>query len=138
MQEGFEFIDHTADYAIRVTGADFRELLFHACTGLIALMADTTGLSASSYRQAHVSGRDREQVLARVLKELLHALEDGHLPIAVEVTAVGPTSAAIRIATTPLDPVVHRVQAAIKAVTYHALRIEDTAEGLCVEVVLDT
>ncbi len=138
MQEGFEFIDHTADYAIRVTGADFRQLLFHACTGLIALMADTTGLSASSYRQAHVSGRDREQVLARALKELLHALEDGHLPIAVEVTAVGPTSAAIRIATTPLDPVVHRVQAAIKAVTYHALRIEDTAEGLCVEVVLDT
>lgn len=138
MQEGFEFIDHTADYAIRVTGADFRELLSYACKGLIALMADTTGLSPADYREAHVSGHDREQVLARALKQLLYALEDGHLPLAAEVTAAGPTSAAIRIGTTPLDPVVHRVQAVIKAVTYHALRIEDTSEGLCVEVVLDT
>lgn len=138
MPVGYEFIDHTADYAIRATGRDFPELVANAAAGLIALMADTTGLSPTDHRIARADGEDREHVLARSLKQVLRCVEDGQLPLSATVIAADPSAASLRIDTTPLSPVADRVLAVVKAVTYHALQIIEGPDGLSVEVVFDT
>ena len=43
MERPFEFVDHTADYAMRAWGEDFRRLLENAAQGLLELIANVEG-----------------------------------------------------------------------------------------------
>lgn len=138
MKPPFEFIDHTADYAMRARGRDLRELLEHAGRGLIHLMADVEGLTPAEHVDVSVSGEAPEDVLVHLLKEMLYLREEGMLPVAVEVLEASPDAAFARMGVVDLEPHLDRLQAAVKAVTYHALEIARDADGLSVQVVFDT
>lgn len=137
MQPGWEFIDHTADYALRARGRDFRELLESAATGLARLMADTADLAPTEVREVEVTGQDREEVLVHLLKELLYLEDDGLLPVEVRVLESGETWARARVGAVPLADHADRLAAAVKAVTYHGLQVRPEGDGLVVEIVFD-
>lgn len=138
MKPPFEFVDHTADYAMRAHGRDLRELLEHAAGGLIHLTADVEGLTPTEHVDISVGGDEAEEVLVRLLKEILYLREDGLLPVAVEVPEAGPQAAYARVGVVDVAAHLDRVQAAVKAVTYHALEITRDGDGLSVQVVFDT
>ena len=138
MKPPFEFIDHTADYAMRARGRDLRELLEHAARGLTHLMADLEGLTPAEHVDISVTGDEPEDVLVRLLKEILYLREDGMLPVAVEVLEASPHAAHARAGVVDIEPHLDRLQAAVKAVTYHALEIVQEPDGLSVQVVFDT
>ena len=138
MKPPFEFINHTADYAMRAWGPDFRALVENAARGLIRLLADVDGLQLSEHTELQVEGDSREAVLVHALKELLLLEEDGRLPVSVEVLSADAVCAHLRVGLVDLDSAADRLESAVKAVTYHDLEIIEDAAGLSVEVVLDT
>ena len=138
MRVPYEFVDHTADYALRAWGRDFRELLENAARGLVALMGDTEGLAPQAFVEVAVTGDTEEDVLVHALKEVLYLQDEGLLAVAASVPEADAQAARLRLGTVALAEHRDRLGAAVKAVTYHALEIEQTETGLVVQVVLDT
>jgi len=132
---GFVDLDHTADWAIRVRGADLPDLFAQAAAGMLSL-ANPSPLPgrSGSHRQVRLQANDRETLLVRWLEELHFMLESQrqvprHLQLSIspglELSAdliLGPVEAPGR---------------AIKAVTFHALQVLETANGLEATVVFD-
>ncbi len=137
MRAPFEFIDHTADYAMRAWGPDFPALVQHAAVGFSHLLADIAGLVPTEHHEVSVTGTSREEVLIHALKGLLRLREDGYLPVSVQVLSADDCTACLTVGTTALEAVAARVLAAVKAVTYHAVQIVAADGGLSVEVVFD-
>jgi SHS2 domain-containing protein len=134
----FEFIDHTADYAMRARGENFRALVENAARGFIRLLADPEGLVPTEFAELSVTGDSREQVLIHALKEILLLEEDGRLAVEVRVLEATAHTAVLRIGTVPLATAVDRLEAAVKAVTYHHLEVVEADGGLSVQIVFDS
>jgi len=132
---GFVDLDHTADWAIRVHAVDLPDLFGQAAAGMLSL-ANPAPLpdQPSSHHQVRLRASDRETLLVRWLEELHFLLETQgriprriHLSISPDLTLIadleiGPTETPGR---------------AIKAVTFHDLRVTETADGLEATIVFD-
>jgi len=132
---GFVDLDHTADWAIRVRGVDLSDLFRQAAAGLLSL-ADPT--PAPEHPTSHVRLRlksaDRETLLVRWLEELHFLLETQRLiPRSIQVRVSPKLSL---IADLELGAAASPGRA-IKAVTFHDLRISETTDGLEATVVFD-
>ena len=84
-----------------------------------------------------IDGTDREYLLFDWLRELLYRFDSRHLLLgrfAVRVTAAGLDGEAWG---EPLDPARHALAHEVKAITYHGLKVEQTADGWLAEVIVD-
>ncbi|MGH9650946.1 MAG: archease, partial [Terriglobales bacterium] len=72
---GFEELEHTADWALRVRGRDLAELLVNAANGMMELAGVQTSAGAGPERKLELTSPDRESLLVDWLHELLLALE---------------------------------------------------------------
>lgn len=134
----FEVFEHTADVGLRVRAANLEETIAEACRGLFSLLvANLDEVQPVHRRVIEVSGDEPPLLMFDCLNELLyifatqrHLFRDFH----VERTADG-----IRVvaAGEPMDESRHRMEHEVKAVTYHELRCEPTAQGWLAEVILD-
>lgn len=131
----FEIIDHTADWALRVTGRDLGELLYNAAMGMNSLMvADVTAVAQTHTRRVTLSAYDAESLLVVWLSELAYFAEMEQLVfpvIELEAVSAQSVTAVLRGGHAP------ELQKHIKAVTYHNLQISQTAQGLEVTIVFD-
>lgn len=132
--KGFEEIDHTADRAFRVTGRDMASLLENAALAMRALDASKSAGKPSATRQIEVQGADRESLLVNWLNEILY-LEQVHQLVCevFHIDEVNNDRLCARVETRECD----RSETHIKAVTFHNLKIRDSAGGLEAEVVVD-
>lgn len=133
---GFEVIDHTADWSIRVWGRDLAELLRQAALGMNTLMIgeDTAvSLPAITHRLT-LDADDAESLLVDWLSELAYwaEMEQVVFPEFV-LTAVTPTHLQATLHGGPVAELLKH----IKAVTYHNLAITPTANGLETTIVFD-
>lgn len=139
----FEEIEHTADWAIRVRGADLRELFVNAATAMYSLVVDLSALPLTEQRTIEVEGVSIEGMLVRWLNDLLYITEMEHL-------AFGRFD--IESLEEPGDPeqgivgrLVARVKGGpsgalrkyIKAATYYGLNVRRDAAGFVAEIVFD-
>jgi len=131
---GFEEIDHTADRAFRVTGRDMASLLENAARAVRALDGPRAVGKPSATRQIEVEGVDRESLLVNWLNEILY-LEQAHQLVCegFHIDEVKSDRLCARVETRECD----RSDTHIKAVTFHNLKIRQTAGGLVAEVVVD-
>jgi SHS2 domain-containing protein len=134
----YEVFEHTADLGLRVRAATPDELFADAARGLFALIVETLDdvrpLHARAFR---LEGADREYLLFDWLNELLFTFDSEHLLLSefqVRFTADGLTAQARG---EPLDPTRHRLDHEVKAITYHALKVEQTSDGWLAEVIVD-
>jgi SHS2 domain-containing protein len=130
----FEEIEHTADRAFRVTGRDMASLLENAARAMQALDGSRAAGEPSATREIEVEGVDRESLLVNWLNEILY-LEQAHQLICerFHIDEVKNYRLHARVETQERD----RSDTHIKAVTFHNLKIRETAEGLEAEVVVD-
>ena len=131
----FEVVEHTADWALHVTGRDLAALLTHAALGMSSLLvADLKTLPSDKQRRIELDAFDAETLLVDWLSELAYLAESEQLVFSdfdlSEVTANRMT-AVIR-GGRPAELLKH-----IKAVTYHDLAIKQTARGLEATIVFD-
>jgi SHS2 domain-containing protein len=135
MSTGFTEIEHTADYALRITGRDFAEMLVNAARGMVSLMVtDPAALPTEVEQSLELDALDAESLLVEWLNELAYWAEiEGLVFHRFELHRVTLTAlqATVRGGHTP------ELQKHIKAVTFHNLQIIETDDGLETTVVFD-
>jgi SHS2 domain-containing protein len=124
---GFEEVEHTADWALRVRGRDLRELLVNAARGMSHLLvSDVEAISSQVERRFSLDALDAESLLVAWLSELAYWAEAEMLVFReYELSRVrlDHLEAAARGGHVP------GLQKHIKAVTYHNLKITETEDG---------
>lgn len=136
----FEEIDHTADAALRIFGADLPALFANAALGLFSLMFDPMpagGVAGEGKLQ--LTARDREALLRLWLQELLFRFEvHGEVPTEVCFDDLTDSTLRATVKHVRFDPESMEVLRQIKAVTYHDLTLTQAEDHLEATVVLDT
>jgi SHS2 domain-containing protein len=133
-----EVFEHTADLGLRIRAADLDTLFVEAGQALFeAIVTDLASVKPVRRVDIKLQGEDREYLLFDWLKELLYHFDPGHVLLGkfeAHVTADGLTGSAWG---EPLDRSRHQLEHEVKAITYHGLRVEETADGWLAEVIVD-
>lgn len=130
---GFEELSHTADWSARVWAPDLPALFTEAARAMNALSGTVIGNGPRLTRTFEAEGPDAESLLVAFLSELVYYHEQENLAfdgfdLRVAAQWLKAEMAGAEIAS---------VDKAIKAVTYHNLNIEKTAEGFETTIVFD-
>ena len=133
----YEYLDHTADMGIVARGRDFADALTGVAEGMFAFIAELETVQPREVREVRVESADREALVVDWLNELLYRFEaEGFLPRRFEVLEVGSCWVRARCLGEPVDVRRHRLNAAVKAATYHQLQIQENGECR-IQVILD-
>jgi SHS2 domain-containing protein len=135
----FEHFEHTADLGLRVRAADLNTLFAEAAEALFAaVVEDVESVQPLRKFEFRVAGTDLAYLLFDWLKELLYRFDAEHqLQRRFEVK-VGPGGLEAAAWGEPYDPERHPLNHEVKAITYHGLRVEPTADGgWLAEVIVD-
>ena len=138
MSEGFEEIEHTADLAIRAYGQDMRELFANAAHGMFALMSEHSVEEPICEREVSLEATptkwDYEGLLVDWLNELIYLHEvEGETYSQFAIETLSPTGLRAYVTGRPT----RSKTKAIKAATFHNLKIEETANGFVATIVFD-
>ena len=131
---GFEEIPHTADWSVRVWAQDLPSLLAESARAMNALAGTVTDPGARVKRAFASEGPDIESLLVAFLSELVYYQEQDH-GLAFDTFDVRMSDRQISV--TMEGSQITSVDKAIKAVTYHNLKIEETSRGYEVVIVFD-
>lgn len=130
----YEELAHTADVGMRVHAPSPAELFACAAHSLVALAGATPGEPAQQ-RRVTVEALDAESLLVEWLNEVLFLCESSGAVIAdVQILQWTPTAL---VAEVSLAPPATPPRGAIKAVTYHRLRLAEEPEGWLAEYFVD-
>ncbi|NHZ71988.1 MAG: archease [Aquificales bacterium] len=135
----YEVVDHTADWALRIWGQDFADLLLHAALGMNSLMIGeeisvSPAATETITRTLTFDTFDSETLLVDWLTELAYFAEMEQLIFpTITLSHVTATHLHAQIQGSPVPKLVKH----IKAVTYHNLKIAETTNGLEVTIVFD-
>jgi SHS2 domain-containing protein len=132
---GFEEVEHTADWALRVRGRDWPEFLVNAAYGMASLLvAEPATIPLEVERQVELDAFDGESLLVNWLGELAYWTEVELLVFRqFDLTGATPT----HLQATVRGGYVPTLQKHIKAVTYHNLEIMTTDAGFEATIVFD-
>jgi SHS2 domain-containing protein len=134
----YELFEHTADLGLRAKAPDLNALFEEAAKALTsAIVEDPAAIGLEAEAAIDIAGTDREYLLFDWLKELLYRFDAEHMVFSrfeVKVRDDGLTGKAWG---EPLDPARHVLSHEVKAITYHELKVEKTADGWLAEVIVD-
>ena len=125
----FEVIDHTADVGIIAYGSDLREAFANSAYGMFSLIADLDGVKEKVSRKVDVHSTDEEALLVDWLNELLYLFDVEHVIFKrFDITALSQNSLQAKVYGEKIDTSRHQLKTAVKAATYHMLKIEKNKE----------
>ena len=138
---GFEEISHTADWSVRVWAEDLPSLFAESARAMNMLAGVVTASSLvlsrvegpREKRFFESDGPDSESLLVAFLSELVYFQEQENLAFDLFKLKVEGQSLKVEME----GGEIKSVDKAIKAVTYHNLKIGRTARGLEVTLVFD-
>jgi protein archease len=134
----FEFFEHTADLGLRVRAADLDGLFAEAGRALFSAIVEDLGTVVASQRlEIRIAGADKEYLLFDWLKTLLYHFDAEHLLFSRFKAKVGGDGLEGAAWGEPMDPARHEPNHEVKAITYHGLKVENTAGGWLAEVIVD-
>jgi len=134
----YETFEHTADLGLRVSARDVESLFAEAGRGLFSMLVEN--LEEVQPRQSvefHVPGAELDYLFFDWLTELLYCYESQRLLLCefeVRRDEQGITATA---AGEPVDAERHSLTHEVKAITYHQLEVQQTADGWLAEVIVD-
>lgn len=130
---GFEEVSHTADWSARVWAPDLPSLFREAARAMNSLSGTVIGTGERVSKMLEVEGPDVESLLVAFLSELVYYQEQENLTFDVfDLRIAGQW---LKVAMEGAE--IESVDKAIKAVTYHNLKIQRNAEGLETTIVFD-
>ncbi|MBU2611972.1 MAG: archease [Chloroflexi bacterium] len=134
---GFEEIAHTADWALRVWADDLEGLFAEAARGMNALSGAQLAEGPQVKRSFAAQSADAESLLVAFLSELVYYAEQEHLMFEGFQVSMFEGSQGWTLKAEMSGAPLKLSNKAIKAVTYHNLKIRQTARGYEVEIVFD-
>src|SRR5262249_1025066 len=136
MARMFEHFDHTADLGLRVQAPDLDTLFAEAARALLAaIVEDPATVTPAEERPIEIAGRDREYLLFDWLKKLLYLFDVEQMLFCRCDVHVGEDGLRATLAGEKLDRSRHDLCHEVKAITYHALKVEETDNGWLAEVI---
>jgi SHS2 domain-containing protein len=132
---GFEVVDHTADWSLRVFGPDLVALFEQAALGMAGLLVGDLDLVENGVERPFAFDEfDSETLLVEWLTELAYWAETERLIFTqFHIEQITETS----LKATARGGHVAELQKHIKAVTFHNLAITPTPTGLETTIVFD-
>ncbi len=127
-------VEHTADWSLRVWAPNLAALFVDAAEGMYALAGAQAAPGAGESQAVECRAEDYETLLVGWLQEWLYRTEmHGQVFEAFQVDRLTPTELSGSAVGRPAG----HLDKLIKAVTYHNLKIEATAEGFETTLVFD-
>jgi SHS2 domain-containing protein len=134
----YETFEHTADLGLRVRAERLETLFADAASGLFSLIVSNLALVRLSQQiDVDISGQVSELLLFDWLSELLYIYETRHLLLARFEVQLKDSGLSATAWGEPIDPDRHQLDHEVKAITYHGLKLEHTADGWLAEVIVD-
>ncbi|HXF86565.1 MAG TPA: archease [Anaerolineales bacterium] len=130
---GFEEIAHTADWSVRVWAPDLPSLFAEAARAMNALAGTVTGKGQRVKRTFEAEAPDEESLLVAFLSELIYYQEQENLAFEAFEVQIEGQKLKVEMEGAPILS----INKAIKAVTFHNLKIEKTDQGLETAIVFD-
>jgi SHS2 domain-containing protein len=130
---GFEEISHTADWSVRVWAEDLSLLFAESARAMNTLAGIVIGKRPRVKRIFEAHGSDGESLLVAFLSELVYYQEQEN--IAFDVFHLEVDSQKLKVGMEGAE--IASVDKAIKAVTFHNLKIEKTNLGFETTIVFD-
>ena len=139
LPQPYEDLDHTADVGLRVRGASAEEALGRLALAFSTLVTGGAPVEGAREERIEVAGGPGLSGTAvALLRELLFRLATAReVPVAIEVHRADAHGAAATVAFGRHDPERHAEGADVKAVTWHAARLEPEGETWLAQIVLD-
>ncbi|NIP29309.1 MAG: hypothetical protein GTO02_02470 [Candidatus Dadabacteria bacterium] len=132
----YEILDHTADIKIRVFGNDFREILENSASAILEII-NNEDVNPDVSHNFEVSGEGKDQILVRLINELIYILQTEKLLIKnVQVEKEGEHKYMVFCKGIKINNE-HELNYDIKGATYHDLLIEKEGDRLKAEFVID-
>lgn len=143
----FEFVEHTADIAVRLSAPSVGGLFEAAAAALTETVTDRGAIREVESRDIRLEAAEPDLLLVDWLNELLFLFETERLLVARAAVSLD-AEAALRLDARGVslragvhgerhDPARHALKVLVKAVTYHGLAIERAAEGYVATVIFD-
>ncbi len=124
---------------IEATGATLEELFANAAGGLREMIFDVLP-PVSGQKSLHITleGLDLEELLVSWLNEILYIIETQRfVPVSFQVIKVGETKMSAIVFGKVFEKKQFAVQREVKAVTYHQLMLEKTADSWLARLFVD-
>ncbi len=134
----YEFFEHTADLGLRIRANKLETLFEEAARALFsAIVVNFDQVREVDTARFAIEADRTDDLLRDWLAELLYVFHTEHrLFAAFEVHLDGNRLEATARGE-PIDPARHEIDAEIKAVTYHGLKVEREGKGWLAEVIVD-
>ena len=140
----YETFEHTADLGLRVRAPDLDTLFVEAARALFsAIVEELDTVEPQQQVNLRLENEDLELLLFDWLNELLYKFDTEHLLFGrfqVETRPLEGRSGLLLKGVAsgePLDRTRHALSHEVKAITYHGLRVEQTADGWLAEIIVD-
>ncbi len=134
----YEVFEHTADVGIRVRAGDLKGLFEEAARGLFAvLVANPEAVRLVKEMPFRLEGERQDDLLFDWLAELLFVFETRRVVFSAFEVELHPRGLAAVARGEPIDLARHELNAEVKAITYHGLKLEREGEGWMAEVIVD-
>ena len=134
----FELFEHTADLGLRVHANSLQELFIDAARGLLVMhVANPNDVRPLESKTISLTADGPAYLLFDWLSELLYAFETDKLLFSDFELKIDGNKLAAVCRGEPMDQTRHRMEHEVKAITYHGLRVEQTASGWEAEVIVD-
>ncbi len=134
----YTIIDHTADFGIRISGADICRLYENAACALFDLITDVAHLKGEHTLHLSIAGDDRETLLVNWLRELLFLFSARDMVMkTADIRCISGTALEADIAYDRFEPHVHEIKNDIKAVTYHGLVVKKQGDLWTAQIIFD-
>jgi SHS2 domain-containing protein len=139
LPQPYEDLDHTADVGVRVRGASAEEALARLVLAFASLATGGGEVLPEREERIEVAGGPGLAGSAvALLRELLFRLATEQLvPAACEIRRADAAGAEAVIAFGRRDPAIHAEGVDLKAVTWHAARLEREGDGWVGQLVFD-
>jgi SHS2 domain-containing protein len=137
----YRLIEHTADTGLEVEAPSLAELFVEALRGMTDCITELERVAPQTRRRLGVRAGDLGRLLVEWLSEAVYLFEVEDLLFSQAEVEVKESKAGFELAATvagePFDPERHPAKIAIKAVTYHQLKVEETPDGWRARVIFD-
>lgn len=134
----FRVLEHTADVGFEAFGRTRKEVFANAGRALMDLIVDAATVEPAAGLGIDVAAPDGTSLLVNWLSEVLYLFDAEHwLWRDFEVERASESSLAAVARGEKFDPARHRIKLLVKAITYHQLALEKTADGWRAQVYVD-
>ncbi len=134
----YEYLDHTADIAIRARGESAAAALGALVEGVLALLNEGNPVAAREERRVSACGDAPDECIVNFVNEILFQIEgERWVPCRARDIAYAPDRIEAVLLGEPFDPERHVIATEIKAATYHQFRLREQAGACEIQVVFD-